>query len=335
MALTMLGLAWLSWPESSSPYFPGPEQQCGVCRTLADLGGSNCASMRACHLLNDTRNGCAGACQHMVETEKKSTPLSPVQLRVAKGFGTKEYGTLRISVISPAGSPPSTGASDYCGTFRYKWTHNQLCSSIVNVTTPGATMNYTVAGTTTQISLPAQGAGVAGVLIADPCVGHSIVPCTYGKSFKTTTRTPALLNAFVGRDSDYWAILGDNFYDRDGDVTATVYNELSLETLSRVHISVPGNHDYWVLSNPLVASKFDQFGNGHFQWYAQDTRAAATLGPGDASPPFNYSIDPGKGHLLFGGNLPAIDNSFFYNQIGNVGYASLPCDLVFVAAAGL
>ena len=58
----------------------------------------------------------------------------------------------------------------------------------------------------------------------------------------------------------------------------------------------------------------DQHGYGHAQWYAQDTKAAESLLPGHASnhgvPPFNYSET---------GKLANIENSFWYNQMGNLG----------------
>lgn len=247
---------------------------------------------------------------------------SPVQLRVSKAFGTKPYSLLRVSVVEAAGRAPAANAShwDYSDKFKYKWTANTLHTRLLDVKPgPDPTPIELAPGVTAQLRLPAQGAGVAGVLIADPCVSGSRVGCTFERKFQTTARTPALLNAFVSRDSDYWGIFGDNFYDQDGSVTAGVYNQLSLETLSKIMLSVPGNHDYWVMGSPLVGTSSDQYANGHMQYYAQDTLAAKGLLPGDAAPPFDFSSDPGKGHVILGGNLPAIANSFFYNQIGNVG----------------
>ena len=153
------------------------------------------------------------------ETAAMHPTTSPVQLRVAKGFGTKPYGTLRVSVVTPkAGRVNSTGF-DYCDQFQYKWKDNHLCSTVIEAA-PGANLPFSAGGLEEELWLPAQGAGVAGVLIADPCVAASKVGCTFASRFQTTTRTPALLNAFVGRDSDYWGIFGDNFYDQDGSITA-------------------------------------------------------------------------------------------------------------------
>jgi len=155
---------------------------------------------------------------------------------------------------------------------------------------------------------------VAGVLIADPCVKGSEVGCTYESKFKTTERLPKLLNAFVGGSNatDYWGIFGDNFYDRQGEVTKSVYDQIDLKTKSKIMLTVPGNHDYWVLGSPLVGAGADQYANGHMQWYAQDAKAATETSP------FDFSIDPSK-EIGTAKKKPTITNSFWYNQIGNTG----------------
>ena len=82
------------------------------------------------------------------------------------------------------------------------------------------------------MTVPAAGAGVAGVLIADPCLNgvyKMLVSCAYGAKFDTATRIPALLNAFVP-DTDFWGILGDNFYDRDGTASTHWFAQLSIES---------------------------------------------------------------------------------------------------------
>jgi len=193
---------------------------------------------------------------------------------------------------------------------------------------PGSQMALKLGSETATLSMPEQGAGVAGVLIADPCIRFasvtSLVDCNYAEIFQTSTRTPALLNAFVGHnDTDFWGVLGDNWYDRNGATTARVFSQLGMETLQKPLLTVAGNHDYWVLSNPSVAMRdLDQFGYGHLQYHAQDTLAARSARPGSSSPaPFNLSIDPAAGHGLFGGgNLPPVENSIFYHQIGNLGF---------------
>eukprot|EP00327_Prymnesium_parvum_P011018 CAMPEP_0184383876 /NCGR_PEP_ID=MMETSP0007-20130409/7479_1 /TAXON_ID=97485 /ORGANISM="Prymnesium parvum, Strain Texoma1" /LENGTH=483 /DNA_ID=CAMNT_0026730539 /DNA_START=53 /DNA_END=1504 /DNA_ORIENTATION=+ len=288
---------------------------CAARASMAEVEGLDCTAISACHLLRSSQpSHCPGP------DSLSSSSASPVQLRVAKGFGTKPYSTLRVSVVEDAGSPPLNSSQfDYSAMFRYKWRANRLHSSVVSVP-PGEPSPITLApGITAQLNLPAQGSGVAGVLLADPCVHGSAVTCLFERRYQTTSRTPALLNAFVARDTDYWGILGDNFYDQDGSVTKSFFSQLSLTTLSTIFVSVAGNHDYWVLGSPWLGTVADQYGNGHMQYYAQDTLAAKHLQPGSRTPPFNFSVDPKKGHSILGGNLPAISNSFFYHQIGNVG----------------
>mmetsp|Transcript_36132 Transcript_36132/g.100336 ORF Transcript_36132/g.100336 Transcript_36132/m.100336 type:complete len:227 (-) Transcript_36132:91-771(-) len=57
------------------------------------------------------------------------------------------------------------------------------------------------------------------------------------------------------------------------------------------------------------------------QYYAQDAKSAEAAAPGSGVPPFNFSVDPDAGRPLgfLGCNLPAIENSFWYHQVGNVG----------------
>lgn len=83
-------------------------------------------------------------------------------------------------------------------------------------------------------------------------------------------------------------------------------------------VTVPGNHDYWVLGSPALASRYDQCGNGHMQFYAMDSDAAASVPAGSSLAPFNYSIDPHGG--FFGGcKIASADNSRYFQQMGNVG----------------
>jgi len=252
-----------------------------------------------------------------------STP----DLRVSKGFGTRAYDQLRISVISGSAEPHAGSIFDYFEPFKYKWKQNYLASALKTVT-PGkpTTLSLGVRGTEVRVRLPAQGAGVAGVLIADPCVnspvGANWVACQYGDKFQTLMRTPALINAFVRPDStDFWSIIGDNFYDRTGEITADVFGRISLEAKSTLFMTVAGNHDYWVLGFPQLSSIEDQCGNGHMQFYAQDAKAAEHVKAGSSQAPFNFSIDPNADRPLgFGCNLPDISNFFWYNQVGNVGF---------------
>jgi hypothetical protein len=192
---------------------------CAVCNDLVDLHANDpstvhCERYGSCHVVNEKTiaEGCASFCPSPV---KFNSIAGSLDLRVAKGFGTRPYPSLRVSVITKDGSAPVLDGKpfDYSESFKYKWTGNQLHSSIIEVS-PGQNATVKIGTETINLRLPAQGAGAAGVLIADPCVSGSEVGCTYEKKFQTTKRIAPLLNAFVGGSNatDYWGIFGDNFY---------------------------------------------------------------------------------------------------------------------------
>jgi len=293
--------------------------QCGACAdiTRAQAHGDleSCRRFGACHLFNDSTTSCHHVCGHMRAAKPSEAAPSHPDIRVAKGLGSRPYGAMRLSIITQKAQDDS--GFDYSERFKYRWTKNFLSTSIVEIT-PGSAQNITLGNTTIEVTLPAQGAGTSGVLIADPCVvGSSItalVACSYGKKFQTMARIPALLNAFVPQ-TDFFGILGDNFYDRSGHTTQHIFEQLSVATKSKILLSVAGNHDYWILGSPDVSTKEDQYGYGHMQWYAQDVLAAA-----EGTVPYNFSINPSSHHIFFGGNLPSISNSFFYNQVGNIAF---------------
>jgi len=288
---------------------------CGVCLDiLASPDPSACSHYGACNLINHTDN-CRVHCGTLSKYKPNTTTFD---LRVTKGFGTKPYGSLRISVVTREGQALDFNATefDYSAPFQFRWTGNTLSTKMVEV--PEGRSQITIGSRVVQLSLPKESAGVAGVLIADPCIRSgsftSLVACRNAKRFGTAERTPALLNMFVGDDDmDFWGILGDNFYDRNGETTSDIFDKLTVETKSKIMLTVPGNHDYWVLGSPYVSSKSDQFGNGHMQWYPQDTKASEHITPGDTTAPYNFSVDPNSKRL------PAIQNSFYYNSIGNIG----------------
>jgi len=237
---------------------------------------------------------------------------------------------VRVSVVSVGGLEYDlNGLSfDYAEPFQWRWKDNFLHSSTIELDAgkpQEVIIGHNGSNYTFTVSIPIQGAGVAGLLIADPCVSSpnpsitSAVACTFGKKFETLTRTPALINAFLEQGIDYWGILGDNFYDRTGETTRTVFESLSNTTKSKLLVTVPGNHDYWILGDPAVSTTHDQYGYGFYQWYGQDVKAAEHILPKSTGAPYNFSVNPSSGHILFGGNLPSLENAFFYNQIGNTG----------------
>jgi len=293
-------------------------------------------------------------------------------LRVVKGFGTKGYNQVRVTMITSNNTKfdeasallESLGVKAWSQQFRYKWTENQMHSAMMEIDAsaehtvcsedgicrkdisrflpPGAqapwgdswdegvtlghpslTHGWAPDAGHAVVRLPKQGAGVAGVLIADPCVnsahGRVWVPCSYGESLNTIERIPALLNAFVcDNDTDYWGMLGDNFYDRHGEITTDVMQRISLKAKSKIFYAVPGNHDFWIYGTPFLGSTSDQCGHAFMQYYAQDSKAAEHATGGES--PFNYSVDPDANNLFrWGCEMPHYSNLFWYNQVGNVG----------------
>mmetsp|Transcript_96324 Transcript_96324/g.257602 ORF Transcript_96324/g.257602 Transcript_96324/m.257602 type:complete len:328 (+) Transcript_96324:528-1511(+) len=160
-------------------------------------------------------------------------------------------------------------------------------------------------------------------MIADPCFKStqftSPIGCQFGDQFQTATRTPQLLNAFVGSsDTDFWSILGDNFYDREGNHSKEFFSKLTNQVKETPFVTVPGNHDYWVMGTPQAGVVADQCANGFMQFYGQDSEASLVAGPGESTAPFNFTVDPSAA-ATSGCSRASPDNSRFFHQFGNVG----------------
>ncbi|CAD7958525.1 unnamed protein product [Amoebophrya sp. A120] len=184
-----------------------------------------------------------------------------------------------------------------------------------------------------QYLLPRQGQPVSGVLIGDPCVQSGSgrvqpVPCAEGGAWDLWNQFPKLLELFVGNDFNvnFWGLLGDNFYDKSGEITQEIYQEIPRSVKQKLFLSVLGNHDYWVQGAPVRATPSDQCGNGFVQFYGQDTKSS--LGRVVKSEhqhqeaPYDLSIDPSQSPEGQPGkcSYTAKENTFFYNQIGNIGF---------------
>lgn len=122
--------------------------------------------------------------------------------------------------------------------------------------------------------------------------------------------TQAVVNG-MSWELDYWATVGDNWYDFTGDYHKAVFSGLSLNGSQVLFAATMGNHDFAInsLSGQYSASQpiaQDSFGFGHVQWYALDTMAAKD----DAAQPFNWKYQPPK--------LVDRSNTFFYHSVGNV-----------------
>ena len=244
-----------------------------------------------------------------------------VQLRVSKGLGTRPYNTVRVSVITYHNATPPADF-DYSEPFRHRWPQT---SALLTVYRP---RRRPCSAAVAQRDDPAAADGqwrrgrahrrLVRALLVDH-LGHRVQI----RREAATERTPALLNAFVGgqgNNTDYWGILGDNFYDRTGETTHKIFEQLTLDTLSKPLVTVAGNHDYWILSPSVTLQGYDQYSNGFLQYYPMDTIAAKHAMPGVKGPtatPFNFSVDPDREERVED-RLPMIDNSIFYQQIGNV-----------------
>ena len=97
---------------------------------------------------------------------------SGLDVRVSKALGSHPYNTIRLSVISnhTIDSPYFT----YSKQFQNAWTTsittgpNFLNSGIVTVT-PGDTTTFVIENQEVKVSIPAENAGVRGIILADPC----------------------------------------------------------------------------------------------------------------------------------------------------------------------
>lgn len=305
------------------------------------MSGAPCARFSACDPYS--LNVVAGKCQAVCPDHAVQQPLPPPvmnkdpEVRVAKGFGTKGYDQLRISVVSSSQEPPVPDFFDYSGQFAHRWNQFFLHTTMKTVQ-PGIEEGiYLGGGRDITVKLPRRGDGIAGLLISDPCVnsptGFHFLLCDHGARHHTLERLPALINAFAAQpEIDFWSLAGDNFYDRSGQITADVYTRISLKAKSKIFLSAPGNHDYWIYGSPQWGNLYDQCANGFMQYYTLDTKAAQNVLQGSSAAPFDYSVHPFQGREFYlikgfpslnwtmGCNLPKVSNFFWYHQIGNVGF---------------
>jgi hypothetical protein len=153
------------------------------------------------------------------------------------------------------------------------------------------------------------------------------------EGFGMLERMTRLLNKLLAReDIHYWAILGDNFYDQHGEVSAEFFRGLSGPARSKPLLTVPGNHDFWIAGAPAAGSLDDQLGYGFMQFYGQDTVAATSAGP------YDFSGNPDASEIA------AAENFIFGTHIGDTalfGYSGAhpwsvtePHALEFCAYAG-
>jgi hypothetical protein len=236
-------------------------------------------------------------------------------VRVTKALGSKGYNKVRVSLVTNSSISPSqfTLPNSYINQFRYKWTQFYLATAVVDVV-PGQHTSVKVGGQDIKVFVPIENEGSVGVIIADPCFQSEWVTCRYEEKWQMFTTLTSLLNAASSHpDLHYWQILGDNFYDQTGDATHTFFEALSIETKSKIMLSVPGNHDTYVAGTPKFYTSKDQLQHGFFQYYGQDTVASA------AAPliPFDFSVNPTL-PTTNAESLPPASNLFTFNKVGNV-----------------
>ena len=116
-------------------------------------------------------------------------------------------------------------------------------------------------------------------------------------------------------------------YDRDGHLAQAWFDQLTLDTKSRIFSTVGGNHDYWGLGTPVAALDIDQFGNGNLQFYAMDSVASANIdeqteekkeSPLVPGAFLDLSVDPDAPSTKH--KLAKLENFFTYAMIGNVAF---------------
>lgn len=166
-----------------------------------------------------------------------------------------------------------------------------------------------------QVRMPPRyGARTRGVMFGDICISSKYVPCTFGQAYHVAERIAWLLNSLAEQNGaiDFWALLGDNFYDQDGSLSRKFFRRLSVEATAVPLYSVPGNHDFWTYGL-VCSSKKNQFGVGYMQFYGIDTQASATAK--NQNFPFDLNgFDPNAG------DLPRDSNFFHTSLTGDLGF---------------
>ncbi len=177
-ALFSVLLAQAQFAQSNLFTFSG-RYMCIVCREVEQGRRCDDFGSNACQHVNSTYLQSVGGCQSLclsstTETSTMSTGAG-FDVRVAKGFGTKPYNSLRVSIITQVdpSSVFNTSGFEYSSQFFKKWKENFITSTMVAHPSPGGKpLEFPVGNQTISIRLPAQGSGTAGVIIADPCVEH-------------------------------------------------------------------------------------------------------------------------------------------------------------------
>lgn len=176
-----------------------------------------------------------------------------LDLKVTKGLGARGYPVVRLSVVDDGTAGDYAGFFDYNAPFKHRWTNlsgtgaatgaRWLHSTLRNATA-GSTTSFHIGQHVVNVRLPAEGAGVTGVMFGDPCTEPGFVGCIHFNSSATDPnatmkmRLPRLVNALT--DVDFRAVLGDNLYDTDGGITERFYSQLNAAARAQFQPTVPG-----------------------------------------------------------------------------------------------
>lgn len=248
-----------------------------------------------------------------------STSVLP-DVKIAPGYGSRPYGSIRLTVIDMESNPQSPTFVEYfnySAQFLWRWTDRHLYTTVVNVV-PGVPTTLDVGGRFNMtVQIPKLTDTVRGVLVADPCYSSRYMICIFGSLLKIDQRLSELLSVLGDTNAvDFYGVLGDNFYDRDGTLAPPFFESLSDGIKSKLLVTVPGNHDFWMMGDPWLAQPTtDSDGNGFMQYYGQDVAASLNQFP------YNLTIDPDKENVFdHYDRLPNFENYFFYNRVGPVGF---------------
>eukprot|EP00927_Polykrikos_kofoidii_P024968 TRINITY_DN22545_c0_g1_i1.p1 TRINITY_DN22545_c0_g1~~TRINITY_DN22545_c0_g1_i1.p1 ORF type:complete len:458 (+),score=52.59 TRINITY_DN22545_c0_g1_i1:68-1441(+) len=258
-----------------------------------------------------------------VAASSSCTSFGSLDLRVTKALGPHGYESARISVIT-SGEPLKDARLTYKAPFRYRWTDFALSTGLVTGLHAGVN-EVRIGNATACVKLPALGSGVRGVIFGDPCTGKGAMKCREQASstWDVEDRLSTLLNrAAAGPHSiDFWASVGDNFYDKQPIATKSFFDRLEPAVKSTFLMTVPGNGDFWPGSGtPDMVTCDMPFGYGFLQWYGQDSLA----GKLDPAEPFDFSIVPPNATADLckqdTGFCAAPANFFSYHILGNIGF---------------
>lgn len=214
-----------------------------------------------------------------------------------------------------------------------------LQSAVVSVPPGQHLENFSDTGVIAKMPPPA-GNPITMVIIGDSCNGNmkGFGQCNFRAFYGVNLTLPLLLNAAL-KSSDLWYLTGDNFYDRYGLFSVSIFAQLNKEAQGIPLLATPGNHDYWFNGIPNTGANswlwgYDQFANGHAQFFAQDSHAtfepkapAADQIYPSGTPVERFSAANG-GFLNFEATPKADarpENFYHYSIAGNIGFVMFTC----------